>query len=117
MLTYEEALTRLLAWIDQPVNVTVVPEFEGAMQIAGMLGTLRRGEPPRGLTETTGHTGEVLFFYVGDDEDWNRSWFAITEAQFVRAFTYPSLMGGEMLVVSQRLVNIAISLLPSSETG
>ena len=110
MLTYEDMLAKLLALIGQTVMVTVVPAFDDAMQVAGMGGVLRRGSPPpEVLTAMSGHTGEILFFYVGEDEDWNRRWFAITQAQFERAFTYPSLTGGEMLVVMQRQVNISIS--------
>jgi len=110
MLTYEDVLEKLLGWIDQPVTVTVVPAFDGAMQVAGMGGVLRRASaPPEVLTAMTGHSGEILFFYVGDDGDWNRRWFAITQVQFERAFTHPSLTGGELLVVMQRLVNISIS--------
>ena len=111
MLTYEDMLAKLLGWIDQPVTVTVVPAFDGAMQVAGMGGVLRRASPPpEALKAMTGHGSEILFFYVGDDEDWNRRWFAITQAQFERALTSPSLTGGgDMLVVMQRMVNIAIS--------
>jgi len=112
MLTYEEVLTKLLSWIDRAVSVTIVPDFDGAMQVAGMGGVLRRGSaPPEWLTTAAGQSDEVLFFFVGDDEDWKRRWFVLARGNFVRAFTYPSLTGEEMLVVSQRLVNVAITLL------
>ena len=119
MLSYEDALARLLGWIDEPVSVTLTPDYEGAMQVAGMSGVLRRGTAPAAVAQVTGHAGEVLFFFVGEDfvegePSWQRRYFVITRDQFVRAFTHPSAFGGEMLVISQRNVNISISLVPES---
>lgn len=109
-LPYEDALSQLLGWVGEDVQVTITPAFDGATQVAGMAGPLQRGAPPPGLAEITGYSGEVLFFYVGEDEDWKRRWFALTREHFVRAFMYPSATGSsDMLVVQQRLVNFAIA--------
>lgn len=110
MLSYEQALAKLLGWIDQRVSVTVMPAFDGAMQVAGMAGLLRRGSPlDEEVAEAAGQTDEVLFFFVGEDEDWERRWFVLTKAHFDRAFIYPGAISAEMLVISQQGVNIAVS--------
>lgn len=111
ILSYEDALSTLLGWVGALVNVTITPDFDGAMQVAGMGGLLQRGAPPPEiLKEATGHQDEILFFYVGDDVDWQRRWFALTRAHFVSAFMYPTLTNGpDMLVLRQRLVNLAVA--------
>jgi hypothetical protein len=69
-------LAKLLGWVNQPVSVTITPAFDGAMQVAGMAGLLQRGSaPPEMLTDAMGQAGEVLFFFVGEDQDWKRRWF------------------------------------------
>jgi hypothetical protein len=115
MLSYEESLAILLGWIERHVSVTIVPDYDGAMQVAMMSGVLRRGTAHSAVEAVTGHPGEVLFFYVGEDyvdgePSWQRRSFALTRDQFVGAYMTSSAItgGGEMLVISHRLVNTSI---------
>ena len=38
MLSYEEALQKLLGWIDEPVSVSILSDFEDAMTVGGLAG-------------------------------------------------------------------------------
>jgi hypothetical protein len=88
-------LSQLVGWIGEPVVARIIPNVPGAKPIAGMSGPLRHGvELPSAVRQAMGVSpgDEVLFFHVGEGEDWNRSWFAVSRSQFHSAFMHAGFL-------------------------
>lgn len=82
MLTYEDTLAQLLAWMDQPVYVTVVPVVKPLLQVAQIFGTLTQGKDLSEAARAKLGTDEALFFDLGPDFNGHHSCFVIPRDHF-----------------------------------
>lgn len=107
-LTWEQVLAQLLGWIGEPVAARIIPNGPGAKPTAGMSGPLQHGlELPAEVRQAMGVSpdDEVLFFHVGEGEDWNRGWFAVSRNQFHSAFIH----AGFLLCIRTHQIGIDIA--------
>lgn len=117
MLTFEQTLEQLHAWLGRRVAVSVNPATVGSMpmQVAMFFGGLNHAEepPPHVRIPVPGSPAEfeLFAFFVGEER---RNHFMISPAFFISGELQQTSLGEELLAITMPAVRVLVLLEPNS---
>jgi hypothetical protein len=117
MLTFEETLHQLHAWLGRNVAVAVNPALVGSMplQVAMFFGVLTHAEEPPSHIQAAlpqgGAQPELFVFFVGEER---RNHFMVSPAYFMSGELQTSRLCESLLAITMPAVRVLVLLEPNA---
>ena len=111
MLTFEQTLSQLQGWLNEPIVVTVHPETSGPpLQVATLWGRLINAEEaPDEVRSLMGTPSEdTLFFFLADEEGHLQSCFALAKSMFESASFVSTDAAPPLLTIELHSVHLLV---------